>query len=254
LFFFFLFVVVRATAGVGGGGQEQQVEVETPEVIPDRNVKFHETVATVIEDDANHHDEYEEEEEEEKVEEQQINATPEPTQEYKNNGVDAQNESENDDIDIEKEFVMPAETEKNNNVDAMEQSKVANGGGRTMTRMDSNDIILDGEDKPDGINGSSIPSTGDEGLDSILARKALVRQQVQKFEKTSPGQGAVKYSIRSSSAKQEQPAEEVKSDGSNVKNLKNFFQRLSTTSDSTTSPSGGAVKPVGKLKVTFPAS
>jgi len=158
-----------------------------------------------------------------------------------------------DNIDIEKEFVMPADAESNNNVNVLEQSKLANGG-RNMTRMDSNDIILDGEDKA-AVNGNESPSTGDEGLDSILARKALVRNQVQKFEKSSPGQGTVKYSIRSSASTQEKPAAEAQSEsGSNVKNLKNFFQKLSTSSDSTTPPSGGAAKPVGKLKVTFPAS
>jgi hypothetical protein len=245
-------------------------EQEEPQVkasdVPDRTVTFHENVsvnyvaASFMEDDSDHQDEDDQVKEEEQVDELQNTsaiASPEPENGYQSHGVDVPNESENEDvdnIDIEKEFVMPAEAESNNNLNAVEQSKLANGG-RTMTRMDSNDIILDGEDKAT-VNGNDSPSTGDEGLDSILARKALVRQQVQKFEKSTPGQGTVKYSIRSSASIQEQPAPEAKSEsGSNVKNLKNFFQKLSTSSDSATPPpSGGAVKPVGKLKVTFPAS
>jgi len=208
----------------------EEEEDDSGDVV-DRSVTFPERVATVIEDHK-------------KVADQD-------DQEYRSHGVDTQNESDNEDdqLDIEKEFVMPTETETNNNTNVASERKP----GQILTRMASNEVIIDNEDSPSSPSTKEPVSDGD-GLDELMARKALVRQQVAKFEKTAPGggKGKVQYSFRSST-QDESEKKEAEEQGSNVKNLKNFFQRLST-SETAASPPAGPTKSVGKLKVTFPAS
>ncbi|ODM91006.1 hypothetical protein Ocin01_15681 [Orchesella cincta] len=217
-----------------------QSEDESGDAV-DKSVTFPERVATVIEDHkrvevTDHHEEQ---------------PTADEDGDYSSHGLDARNESENEDdqIDIEKEFVMPTEPETNNNNDLASDHKQT----PVLTRMVSNEIIIDDEDKPSSPISKEPVADGDgDGLDALMARKALVRQQVEKFEKTAPGggKGKVQYSFRSST--QESEAKAAEEEGSKVKNLKNFFQRLST-SESNTPPPAGPAKSVGKLKVTFPS-
>lgn len=233
----------------------EETTAASPTAISEKNVSFHETVS-IIENDND--DNYEtssqpdidqEDQVDLKGEKSEFKSTP-SQHEFQVKNQDDTLESDNEDvdnIDIEKEFVMPSEAETNNNKG---NGRISNGDGHILTRMQSNEIILGDDDKSvlhkENGDHDSRPSTGgstgDEGLDSIMARKELVRQQVQMFEKHSPASSdsdSVKYSIRSASPKsrQEEFGEFKKTDGSNVKNLKNFFQQLSSTSE-TTPPSG----------------
>ncbi|CAL8093545.1 unnamed protein product [Orchesella dallaii] len=215
---------------------EEEDDEDDEDDVVDKSVSFPERVATVIEDHK-------------KVDNQE-------EQDYRNHGLDAQNESENeeDQLDIEKEFAMPTQTvesvEANNNHDLPSERK----SGQILTRMESNEVIIEGEDAISTSTNKEPEADGDgDGLEALMARKALVRQQVEMFEKTAPGggKGKIQYSFRSSTQEQEKKEEEEQ--GSKVKNLKNFFQRLST-SETTAAPPAGPTKSVGKLKVTFPAS
>jgi hypothetical protein len=228
-----------ATNDVNAEGEEEVPPSSAGDDVPDRKINFSE-IATVIEDGKQNHSMRDEERSSPSI----TNSSPSPTFiSYQDSEVQ-QNDSENEDvdnIDIEKEFVMPPEAEVEKNVDNnnVNGSKATNG----------NDIILDNDNKTDN------ETTEDKELAAILAKKELVRKQVEMFEKNSPAGGKkVNYTIRTANQDKEAVVTKPEGEGSNVKNLKNFFQRLSKPENTSSPPSSAPAKTVGKLKVTFPAS
>lgn len=158
-----------------------------------------------------------------------------------------------DNIDIEKEFIMPPEAQIDIPVNGTQHIEEEAPPAKStspiarpvLTRMASNDVIINGKEKsPENNNVSANANNNnstDSELDAILARKALVRQQVERFEKQPPTtENNAKFSIRASASptKMDQPDGKGEDKGTNVKNLKNFFQQLSNSGNKTTSPSG----------------
>lgn len=193
----------------------------------DRNVNFAE-MTTFIEDGKQNHSMRDEERSSPSI----TNSSPSPTFiSYKDSEVQ-QNDSENEDvdnIDIEKEFVMPPESAVERNVDNnnVNSSKTTNG----------NDSVLDNGNKSDN------ETIEDKELAAILAKKELVRKQVEMFEKNSPAGGKkVNYTIRTANHDKEAVVTKPEGAGSNVKNLKNFFQQLSTSENTSSPPSSGNLK------------
>lgn len=207
-------------------------KAETSSDVPVKSVNFPETIDTVIEDEKSF---------EEDVSQSPV-TSPTATEFQSHDALDnKQNESENedvDDIDIEKEFVMPAEAERS----------LDNNNSLTNGKISEDTVLENGNDKTAEVEEKSKNDNAkideDAELAAALARKALVRQQVELFEKSSPNPGKVKYSFRTASQDKEQSQAKPEGNGSNVKNLKNFFQRLSTTTENTSSP-----PPSGILKI-----
>lgn len=201
--------VVETEVQVHETENEFTQEVVGEEDVPDKSVAFQETVDTIIEP------------------EKSYDTNEDISLESSRSGDFAElqnNDSEPEDldnIDIEKEFDMQTEPERslnNNSVTSFEEK--------------SSDIIIE-----NGGESHKDDNDNDNELAAALARKALVRQQVEMFEKNCPGGGKVKYTLRTA-GDEKGDKDQTDTGGSNVKNLKNFFQRLST-SDNATSPQPG---------------